>query len=230
MVTFSITYIFHILTTLAGLASSIFILKKDAKYLGNRFMASATGLMGIYTFCIFIYDIFANEALTLILLPIGMVCVLIGTMFIYFAMQCMVNSVVSFKNHKIWIFYAIIVGTIGLVFIIFANQFISFEEPDELGGNINVHLSLYALLVIASLMLYFMFRSIIYLYRHGIKKTEGARKKKMIIFASGLGICIVSLFINAGSQFASGVILDVLTYLVLSFGVSITSYGFLKRV
>lgn len=218
------------MTTLAGLTSSVFILKKDSKYLGNQFMASATGLMGIYTFCIFIYDILANEALTLILLPIGMVCVLIGTMLIYFAMQCMVNSAVWFKKHKEWLIYAFLVGTIGIVFIIFADRFITFEAPDELGGNINVHLSLYALLVIASLMLYFMFRSIIYLIRHGIRKTDGARRKKMIIFACGLGICILSLFINAGSQFASGVILDVLTYLVLSIGVSITSFGFLKRI
>ncbi|MHA1647597.1 MAG: hypothetical protein ACTSVL_08500, partial [Promethearchaeota archaeon] len=49
-------YIFEIFIFISGITSSILILKKDAKYLGNRFMASATGFIGIYGAFIFFYD------------------------------------------------------------------------------------------------------------------------------------------------------------------------------
>ena len=221
------TYYFEILTTIAGIVSAIMILRKNYQYLGNRLMASALLLTGLYPFCVFIYDIIATEWAVQIFLRIGMVSTMAATLLIFYTMQCLVNSDQWFKKPGHWLPYAIVVFLAG-IYVALA-QTIDWKGGSI--GNVNVKVGYDILLSIVLLVLFFLISSFTYLYLYGIKRSSGQSRKKMVIFGIGVLINILAVVNNIISNVVSddllGVIFDVIFFANLALGVIVMSIGFL---
>lgn len=221
-----LTYYFEIGALVIGVVSSILILSKNSEYLGNKFMATATTLIGLYLFTIFLYDYF-TQTLTSILpslfLKMGMIFALIAGTLFFFTMQCMVNSTAWFSVKIRWIPY-VLIDLAAIIFFIAMPLIETFElnlTPDFFQGRVNVQIFMGPLIVMVALLFYYILFSIFYLHRHGVKKAEGGSKKKMIIFRTGLLIFLTAMFVNTASQFTSGpvgIVLDVINLGMISIG------------
>ncbi|MHA1583884.1 MAG: hypothetical protein ACTSVU_09105 [Promethearchaeota archaeon] len=223
-----ITYYFEITCFLVGIIAANLVLRRNPKYLPNRFLALAMFLIGFYEFCIFIYDAIDQEWAVFVFLRIGMIAVLFGDMFIYFTMRCMVDSTKWLDDKLKWVPFVIIVVGISIYFAI--GNYINVEAGEV--GNVDVHIGYLPMALMGGTMLFFTTFSIIYLQFYGVKKSEGNHRKKMLIFEIGLYVSLFSLFIITASQFLSdslGILFDVLGLLILSIAMVVFSLGFLLK-
>jgi hypothetical protein len=221
-----LTYFFEIGALVIGVASTILILSRNSKYLGNKLMAVATTLIGSYLFTIFLYDYFTPDLSSLlpsIFLKLGMIFGLIGGTLFFMTMQCMVNSTTWFSSKIRWVPY-ILIDIAAIIFFIAKPLIETFElnpNPDFYQGRVNVTIYMGPLIVMVALLFYYILFSIYYLQRYGIKKAIGSSKRKMVIFQTGLVIFVTAMFVNVASQFVSGsigIILDVINLGMISIG------------
>ncbi|MHA1720859.1 MAG: hypothetical protein ACTSWX_02530 [Promethearchaeota archaeon] len=188
-------------------------------------MALGTTFIGFYVLFVFLYDMIKELWSIEIFLRIAMVSILLATLMFYYSMNCMVYSSSWFQEKKKWVFYIVII--IGYaIYLIFA------PLVEVISNNpLNISISLLPLAIMVIMMLHFLGASLSKLFRFGIKKTEGLSQKKMKIFATGLIISVISIFINVASQVFSktivGGILDVVFFFSLAFSVVVIAFGFL---
>jgi uncharacterized membrane protein len=78
---------------------------------------------------------------------------------------------------------------------------------------------------------YFILGSIFGLYRYGMKKAEGARKKKMSTFFTGLIISMIAIVINVLSNLLEDPlgVLDVIFFGTLAVAMIFMTLGFVGR-
>ncbi len=220
-----LTYTFEIIAIIAAFYSTYKILNRKSKLLCNNLMAAGTTFIGLYVLFVFLYDMIQTLWSIEIFLRLGMFSILTATMFFFYSMNCMVSSSSWFQNKKMWVPYIIIIigYTIYLILTPLVNV-VSYEP-------INISISMIPLVIMVIFMLYFLISSLVILFRFGIKKTEGLSQKKMKIFAIGVILSVVSIFINVASQIFSdstaGEILDVVFFFSLACSVVVIAFGFL---
>ena len=88
-----IGYFSEILTTVVTFFLAFFIIKKDRKYIANVLVGLGVASIGGYTLSIFILDISATEWVIHLFLPLALVIIMLGTLFLYFGFQVLSNSV-----------------------------------------------------------------------------------------------------------------------------------------
>ncbi|QEE15526.1 hypothetical protein DSAG12_01352 [Promethearchaeum syntrophicum] len=220
-----LTYTFEIITIIASFYSTYRILKKKSNLLCSNLMAVATGFIGLYVLFVFLYDIIQTLWSIEIFLRIAMMSILIATLFMFYSMNCMVSSSAWFQNKKKWVPYIIVIFGYT-IYLIFAHL-VTVESYNPL----NISIELPPLIIMVIMMLHYLVASLSKLFRFGIKKTEGFSQKKMKIFATGLMLSVISIFINIFSQIFSGSnageILDVIFFFSLACSVVVIAFGFL---
>ena len=73
-------YILELIGAIAGFTMTYIILKKDKSYIGNKFMAATTALIGGYDLCVFIYDIIATYWVIHVFYRMGLISMMFGIM------------------------------------------------------------------------------------------------------------------------------------------------------
>jgi hypothetical protein len=230
MNTFQIlAYIFELITTIAGLTGAYFILKRDRKYAGNRWMAAGVGFIAIYTLFIFLYDVFSYYWTIQIFLRIGMICVLFGGMALYFTIKVLMFSSKIFLLKRNWLPYFTIFAVYVIYLVFFTPTFIVIRSYEP----VDVQINLIPLLLLIVQLLFYLGFSMYYLIFSGIKQSSGQTKKKLTIFTAGLSSTLIAIFINIASQIVSGLILgqisDVIYFAVLAVSISTMTFGFLLK-
>ena len=81
-------------------------------------MAVGTTFIGFYVLFVFLYDIIKTLWSIEIFLRMGMISILIATLFFFYSMNCMVSSSSWFQEQKKWVPYIIAIFgfTIYLIF------------------------------------------------------------------------------------------------------------------
>ena len=220
-----LTYTFEIIAIFAAFYSTYRILKRKSKLLCSNLMAVGTTFIGLYVLFVFLYDIIQTLWSIEIFLRMGMFSILTATLFFFYSMNCMVSSSAWFQNKKIWTPYIIVI--IGYTIYLILTPLVEVISATPL----NISISLLPLAIMVVMMLHFLGASLSKLFRFGIKKTEGLSQKKMKIFAIGLILSVISIFINVASQIFSdstaGEILDVVFFFSLACSVVVIAFGFL---
>lgn len=179
----------------------------------------------VYVLFVFLYDIIQTLLSIEIFLRIAMICILTATLFFFYSMNCMVSSSSWFQDKKKWVPY--IIAIIGYIIYLILAPLVDVVSTNPL----NIGIELPPLVIMVILMLHFLIASLSKLFRFGIKKTEGLSQKKMKIFAAGLILSVISIFINVASQIFSdsiaGEILDVVFFFSLACSVVVIAFGFL---
>ena len=220
-----LTYAFEIIAIIAAFYSTYRILKRKSKFLCSNLMAVGTTFIGLYVLFVFLYDVIQTLWSIEIFLRFGMISILIATLFFFYSMNCMVSSSSWFQNKKKWVPYIIII--IGYIIYLILAPLVDVVSTSPL----NIGIELPPLVIMVIMMLHFLVASLSKLFRFGIKKSEGLSKKKMKIFAIGLILSVLSIFINVASQIFSdstaGEILDVIFFFSLACSVVVIAFGFL---
>lgn len=215
-------------TTIIALIMVFFILKKNAKYLGNRLMAIAAGLIGAYTFFILLYDLIQKNWAIQIFLRLAIISILNATLFIFFAMQVMVNSSHWFEVKSRWIpFILVIVGY--SLFLIIDQTWITVVSETP----VNTQISLIQLGIAVVIILTFLIMSLILLYIFGLKKVDRTHRIRMQLFAVGILVSIIAIGTNIASQVVTNElvarILDVTFFSILAIAIFVQSLAFIRK-
>ncbi len=225
----AITHYLEIAGFVVGVISALAILKKDNTRMANRFLATGVFLIGLYTLCIFIYDIIGTVLAINVFLRIGMISLLFGDLFIYYTMLIMMRSTMTFKKMKItYINLAICVGT-SIYFII--DDFIT--QTESTIGNVNIQIDMIPLALIILILFYLTISCVIITFRFGLNKMDKTSPgyPKLVSFVVGLFLFMITLVINIVSQITSndvvGAIFDALTFAVLLIGSLFLSFSVL---
>jgi hypothetical protein len=122
--------------------------------------------------------------------------------------------------------YAVIIFIYGV-----AICFIDFLEILP-GDQVNTQTSnMIPLYILIAGVVYFIVYSMVGLYKYGINKSEGVRKKKMITFFSGLAVSMLAVVINVLSNILPDPlgILDVIFFGVLAIAMVVMTFGFVGK-
>lgn len=222
-----IGYIAEAIGTLAALLSAYLVYRKNKEYIGNKLLSLSMTLIGVYIGSILTYDLIRNELVIQIFYRIAISSLLLGIIFLYFAMQVIVHSSAWLENKKVirslllfWLIYTII--------IIFGDVI---EIIDIDVANTQMNLPLLIIIVISVIL--FLFTSIFDLYLHGIKHAEKNQKLNRWIFLLGLIISLCSVFFSVLSAIVEdefiGFILDIVTFSVLALSQAVIAYGFSRK-
>ena len=222
-------FIFEGIGLVAGIIIAVVVLKKDAKYVGNQLMAASMILLGVYMGAILFYDIvYPLVKLDWIVQTFYRICVIalfFGTMALFFSTKVMSQSS-AWLTKKNTIPYAVIILAYSIM--IWFIPFLTIVSGDQVNTQTEIMWPLYILIAGVS---YFIIMSMIGLYRFGISKSEGARKKKMITFFSGLAVSMLAIVINVLSNILDDPlgILDVIFFGVLAIAMITMTFGFIGR-
>jgi hypothetical protein len=229
LITQLLGYIFEGIGLASGIIIASIVMKKDSKYIGNRLMAAAMILIGVYMGAILIYDIlypiFKIDLIIQIFYRICVIAMFYGTMFLFFSVNVMSRSS-SWYSKKNTIPYVVLIFiyAVSICFI----HFLEILPGDQVNTRTSPMYPLYILIVG---VMYFIIFSMVNLYRFGIRKSEGVRKKKMVTFFSGLSISLLAVLINVLSNVLSDPlgILDVLFFGVLAAAMVVMTFGFVGK-
>lgn len=222
-------FIFEGIGLIAGLTIAFLVLRKDSKYIGNRLMAISMVFFGLYMGSILLYDIFypifQQDWLIEVFFRICLIAILFGSMFLFFTIQVSVKASIWFTFKRVAPY--VLVLTAYSIWIWFYD-FITIISGDQVNTQAEMIPTL--LLLILS-VLYFIIRSIVGIYRFGIRKTEGERKKKMITFFMGLIISLAAIIINVLSNILDDPIgvLDVFFFGILALAMVIMALGLTRK-
>ena len=220
-----LSYTFEIIAIIAAFYSTYRILKRKSKLLCSNLMAVGTIFIGLYVSFVFLYDVIQTLWSIEIFLRIAMISILTATLFFFYSMNCMVSSSSWFQDKIKWVPYIIVI--IGYTIYLILAPLVDVVSTDPL----NISISLLPLAIMVIMMFHFLGASLSKLFRFGIKKTEGLSQKKMKIFAFGMILSVISIFINVASQIFSdstaGEILDVVFFFSLACSVVVIAFGFL---
>jgi len=218
----------------AGILTAFFTLRKNSKYIGSRMLALGTTLIGFYGLCVFTYDISAafvdptiELALIYVFLRLSMLCILFGTMSLYFAFQIVVQTEDWLKEKKHTWPYILGICIYGVIFYTWTDAI----QNVTLTPVVNNHINLIMVAILGVSVVLLMVAIIRNLVKFGIKHAEGEKKIKMTYAVLGFTIALASVFINIASVIVSDLvtyqILVLSFFLVLAAGISIVAYGFI---
>lgn len=223
-------FIFEGIGLVAGVTIASLVMKKDSKYIGNQLMAAAMILLGVYMGSILIYDILfpifpSQDWIVQVFYRICVIGLFFGTMFLFFTIKVMCQSS-AWLTKKNTIPYAVIIlaYSIAIWFI----DFLEILPGDQVNTQTKIMIPLYVLIAGVA---YFIIFSMIGLYRFGISKSEGTKKKKMVTFFSGLAVSMLAIVINVLSNLLADPlgILDVLFFGTLAIAMVVMTFGFVGR-
>jgi hypothetical protein len=221
-------YIFELIGFLAGIIIAVAVLKRDSEYAGNRMMALAAILIGMYPGGILIYDIIGTDLVIEIFLRVAIISMLFGGLSLFITMQIMVHSSAWLKFKERYVPYTI--GLIVFAVWIIITDFITIIHTT---GTVNTQTDPLPLMLMVLVIVFFLLLTMFDLYLHGIKKAQGVQKKKMTIFFSGLAICFLAIILTVASNLTSnvdlGAILDVFFFMVLAIGMVVMMLGFVGQ-
>jgi hypothetical protein len=223
-------FVFEGIGLLAGVTIAILVMKRDSRYIGNQLMAAAMILLGVYMGSILTYDILfpifqTQEWIVQVFYRICVIALFFGTMFLFFTIQVMCQSS-AWLTKKNTIPYVIIILAYSI-----AIWFIDFLEIVT-GEQVNTKTSnMIPLYILIAGVVYLIVFSMIGLYRYGIRKSDGIKKKKMIIFFSGLAISMLAIIINVMSNILADPlgILDVIFFGTLAIAMVVMTFGFIGK-
>ena len=222
-------FIFEGIGLIAGLTIAVLVLRKDSKYMGNRLMAISMILFGFYMGFILTYDIFypifQQDWLIEVFFRLCLISIIFGSVFLFFTIEVMCKSSVwlTFKR----VIPYVLVLTAYSIWIWFYD-FITIISGDQVNTQAEM---IPTLLLLILGVLYFIIQSIVGIYRFGIRKTEGDRKKKMMTFFMGLIISLAAIIINVLSNILDDPIgvLDVIFFGTLALAMVIMALGLTRK-
>jgi len=221
-------FIFEGIGLVAGVTIASIVMKKDSRYIGNQMMAAAMILLGIYMGSILTYDILfpffqTQEWIVQVFYRIGVIALFFGTMFLFFTIQVMCQSS-AWLTLKHTLPYAI--GILAYSIAIWFIDFLEIVSGDQVNTQAKIMIPLYILIVG---VLYFIIFSMIGLYRYGIRRSEGSRKRKMTNFFIGLVISLLAIVINVLSNLLEDPlgILDSIFFGTLAIAMIVMTFGFI---
>ncbi len=229
LITQLLGYIFEGIGLASGIIIASIVMKKDNKYVGNQLMAASMILMGVYMGAILVYDIlypiFHMDWLIQVFYRICVIALFYGTMFLFFSVNVMSRSS-SWFNKKNTIPYAVII--FGYAVAICFIDFLEILPGEQVNTQTKIMIPLYILI---AGVVYFIVFSMIGLYRFGIMKSDGIRKKKMVTFFSGLMVSMVAIVINVLSNILADPlgILDVVFFGTLALAMVVMTFGFVGK-
>ncbi|TFG20990.1 MAG: hypothetical protein EU530_01485 [Promethearchaeota archaeon] len=223
-------FIFEGIGLISGIIIATVVLKKDSKYVGNRLMAAAMILLGVYMGSILSYDILypifpTQDWIVQGLYRICVIALFFGTMFLFFTIRVMcLSSAWLTKRNTIPYAIIILVYSITIWFI----DFLEILPGDQVNTQTKIMIPLYILIAGVA---YFIIFSMIGLYRFGIRKSEGLKRMKMVIFFSGLAVSMLAIVINVLSNILADPlgVLDVLFFGTLAIAMVVMTFGFVGR-
>ena len=222
-------YIFEGIGLISGVIIATIVMRRDPRYLGNKLMATSTILLGVYMGSILAYDIlypiFQIALIIQILYRVCVIALFLGTMFLFFTINVMSRSSAWFTK-KNTIPYAVIIFVYGVS--IFFIDFLEILPGDQVNTRTSNMIPLYILI---AGVVYFIVFSMVGLYKYGISKSEGVRKKKMITFFSGLAVSMLAVIINILSNILPDPlgVLDVVFFGVLATAMVVMTFGFVGK-
>ncbi|MCF2140951.1 MAG: hypothetical protein K9W44_12915 [Candidatus Lokiarchaeota archaeon] len=222
-------YIFESVAIISGVIAAITAIHRDPKYRANQLMASSMIFIALYAFLIMLYDISffqtGNPKIIYFSYPQAIIAIVGASIFLFLTMQTIINSSHWLAVWWHWGIHIIILVIFGI--LVNVVDFITIIESE----NVDTQINLWVLAIVVILLLYYLSQSIWTTYVHGIKKSHGNSKKKLIIFESGLIIDFIAIFVNVLSQMASnistGQILDLIFFGLIAVGNVIYSVSFI---
>ena len=223
-------FIFEGIGLAGGVTIASIVMKKDSRYVGNQLMAASMILLGIYMGSILTYDILfpifqSQEWIVQVFYRIALVALFFGTMFLFFTIQVMCQSS-AWLTKRNTIPYAVIIAAFSITICFI--DFLTIVSGDQVNTRVTNMIPLYILI---AGVVYFITFSMIGLYRYGISKSDGIRKKKMTLFFTGLAISMGSIIINVLSNILADPlgVLDVLFFGTLAIAMIVMTFGFVGR-
>jgi hypothetical protein len=222
-------FIFEGIGLVAGITIAALVMKKDARYIGNRLMATTMILLGIYMGAILVYDIFypifKQDWIIQVFYRICLIALFLGTMFLFFTIRVMCHSS-AWLTVLHTVPYAIIIT--GYSIWIWWIDFLEIISGDQVNTQTA---DLTPLLILIIGVTYFIVYSIYGIFTYGMKRAEGARKKKMTTFFIGLVISLLAVVINVLSNVLDDSlgIFDVIFFGTLAIAMIVMMIGFVGR-
>ncbi len=216
-----------IIIMVAGLITVWLSLRKDKKYTGNRLLALAFLMVGIYGISMLIHDGIAIGEVIIFTDQLNYSVLLFAVSFLFLTMQVIVNTTAWLKERRHLI--PVIILDMAFAVLVFAwTDAISVESLSPPNTKTNIIVDI----LLGAGVLYFVLYSIYAVYNYGIKKTEGKRKTKMKIVCAGF-ICIIGAFFanvvsNLVDNAEMGAIFDVIYFGVLAGSMVMLAVGFLR--
>ncbi|MCP4763781.1 MAG: hypothetical protein GY870_18565 [archaeon] len=222
-----ITYIFEFIAMGVSFFVAFLLFKKskDSQVsLGQKFLAIALFLVGNYALSTIIYSLIGQEWAILVFLRVGFISILISVVFLFYTMQILIHSSSWIKtNQKLVIITIIIAIIISLIMIII--PFIQVNDAATADTLFSPEYPFYAFALFVAFMLIY---SAFVLYKFGISKNTGEKKKNMQNFFIGLLFVIGALIVDVIGNFFNEleILFDTLLFAVLSIGVIFTAIAF----
>jgi hypothetical protein len=219
---FIISLLSELISGIIGIALMFVIIIKNRRYLGNIFMGLALGGLGFYTFFVFMYDVIAKPWAIQVFLPIGISCVVLAGLFLYYTFNILSESTKWFDALKNWVPSLVVV--ILFIIYIFSVPFIFIEslEPP------NTRIEIVPLVLMLLILLYFLFNVLAKIQRVALKSLTGTALQRMIHFRTAIVILIIALFVNIPTQlFENMGLLDQIFYIMIAIGEITFGYAFL---
>jgi hypothetical protein len=219
-----IGYFSEILTTVVTFFLAFFIIKKDRKYIANVLVGLGVASIGGYTLSIFILDISATEWVIHLFLPLALVIIMLGTLFLYFGFQVLSNSVKWFDKKIRWVPYL-------AFWAIYSIWIMADQSLTEIISTIPVVQTRFNIVPLAIMVLYLFFFLIITIIeiRRTLKIVDGVVKKRMLYFKYGIIIMIFAIIEVIPAHLFDGlIVLSYIFFYILLIGSIIIAYAFLN--
>ena len=167
--------LFELIAFLVGLTMGYLVYKKNPDYIGNKLMALASVLIASYPGATLFYDSFPTYTTIQVGMRLGMICIMLGSVFLYFSIQIIVHSSSWWDKKSTWIFPLIIAGFISIYLI-----FTDYIEIVDIGTTVNNRIDIVPLGVVILFVLACIVYSMYDLYKTGIKKSEGEEEHEAL--------------------------------------------------
>ena len=221
-----INYILQTFMSIGAFYVSYLIFNRDKKYIGNKLLSSALGLLGGYSLFLLIYKLINQEWALQIFLRISFVSVTFSVFFLYLTIQVLTHSQQWLFTYKLrWAIPIILAAAISILLI--STDWIHVENNDLVNMDYSDLQFIIFALYIAIMLVY----SIMRLYTGGVKKTEGNSKKRMQIFLTGLIFALLGLVMEALNSLFKGYgeLFDLLLFSCLTTANAFMSLTFLLK-
>ncbi len=185
-------------------------------------MGLALGGLGFYTLFVFMYDLIAEPWAIQLFLPIGISCVVLAGLFLYYTFNILSESTKWFDNLKNWV-PSLIVVIVYIIYILFV-PFIYIESLDPP----NTRIELVPLVLMLLLLLYFIIKVLTKIQKVALKSLTGTALERMIHFRTAIVILLLSLFVNIPTQiFENMGLLDQIFYIMIAVAEAMFGYAFI---
>ena len=219
-------YFFQLLLVCGAFFISFTLLKQNKKYLGNQLLSISLGLVGIYSFFIFIYKALDSASLLQISIRIGFSALIFSVFLLYCTLQVLIHSSMIIKTQFIKLLVFFLIGlTISILLFVF--DWISVENDDITTMDYDMPVFIAFAGYIAIMLIY----SLISLYLFGIRKNSGKSKRYMWFFFIGIVFMLLGLVTEGLGSAFEGLqgLFDMLLFVCLSIGVIFMALSLLRK-